>query len=222
MKSTRGGGNTLQEKSAPSRFLNLTVLLWEIYSGKEKKSHTCMCVCISPPGRCSVSLPHPPGLKVLLAMPQRVWWFQFYSTEHNDSQTFLGKSRWKYATSYQHPSSGQCLTWKALWENEISPQKSIGDPYFLWLDMHSSAARIIISKLIDPNVMQIILEWEKPKSLNGLRIFCWLHSQMRQWPWWLTSNRVGQGIPLLAKGVAIIWGKVGLRKFFNFTFWPAC
>lgn len=26
--------------------------------------------------------------------------------------------------------------------------------------MHSSAARIIISKLIDPNVMQIILEWE--------------------------------------------------------------
>ena len=26
--------------------------------------------------------------------------------------------------------------------------------------MRSSAARIIISKLIDPNVMQIILEWE--------------------------------------------------------------
>ena len=106
------------------------------------------------------------------------------------------------------------LTWKAFWENETSPQKSIGDPYFLWLDMHRSAARIIICKLIDPNVMQTILEWEA-ESLNGLCIFCWLHSQMWQWPWWPTSNQAGQG-----RGAAIIWKKARLQKFFNFTFCP--
>lgn len=189
---------------------------------KKKRSHTCICICMcvcgSPLGRCSVSSPTPspwfksPAWKMSLQCLKGLDDFNFIQQSTMIARHFWAKADGNMPPPISTLALANVLTWKAFWENETSPQKSIGDPYFLWLDMHRSAARIIICKLIDPNVMQTILEWEA-ESLNGLCIFCWLHSQMWQWPWWPTSNQAGQG-----RGAAIIWEKARLQKFFNFTF----
>lgn len=170
-----------------------------------------MRVCVYPPGD-ALCPPHPiplawkSCLKMSLQCLKGLDDFNFIQQSTMIAR-HLGKSRWKYATSYQHPSSGQCFDLKSFLRNETSP-KSIGDPYSCDWTCTASAARIIICKLIDPNVMQTILEWEA-ESLNGLCIFCWLHSQMWQWPWWPTSNQAGQG-----RGAAIIWKKaVDFRSF---------
>ena len=169
---------------------------------KKKRSHTCICICMcvcgSPPGRCSMSSPTPspwfksPAWKMSLQCLKGLDDFNFIQQSTMIARHFWAKADRNMPPPISTLAPANVLTWKAFWENETSPQKSIGDPYFLWLDMHRSAARIIICKLIDPNVMQTILEWEA-ESLNGLCIFCWLHSQMWQWPWWPTSNQAGQG-----------------------------
>lgn len=194
--------NTVQENSPPpynTRFLNITMLLWEIYPEEKKIPHMgiCICVCVCISSRAELqSLPHPSlGLKVLLenvlAMPQRAWWFQFYSTEHNDSQTFLSKSRWKYATSYQHPSSGQCFDLKSFLRNETSPQKSIGDPYFC--DWDYTALRQESLSVNWLTQMSCRPSWSGKPELERPAFSRWLRSQMWQWPWWPTSNQAWSG-----------------------------
>lgn len=186
---------------------------------------TCVCVCGSLLQADILRAPSPIGIK------SPAWKMSLQCLKGLDDFNFIQQSTmiarhfWAKADGNTPPpisTQAPANVWPEKLSEKMKPvhKNQLGTP--ISCDWTCTALRQESLSLNWLTQMSCRSSWSgKPKSLNGLRIFCWLHSQMRQWPWWPTSSRVGQGILPLAKEV-VIHENAGLQKFFNFAFWLAC